>query len=385
MVTVWPLDIYAPQQGTEVAAALSTNMTPASPNAISTSIATFTLSPELSTALQLPPPPPTPLISGKVVEILFLVVVRIAQLVISAFGIFSNVINVVVYSKMGFTDTSSITLTALSLADLVSEMWLLLMATGYRPAAAGVDVPPLSVTLVHVLSPLSNAVLGYGSWVTAIISTERCLCIVFPMKIKTIFTVRRVFILLMVIFVLQMSSLLPHYVTMQLTYVTSPVTNRSGLVFSWTEYSLHVESITLFASFTLPSLICFSIVFLCTIFLVIKLNQSARWRQSTSNSASSSKQEGSMSSKETRVVRTVALICGIYICCFAPNVFTITAMALLPNFHQTDPYLGNLTAICFTIAYPCQSISSAVNIFVYFKMSTKYRETFNNIFCSRKE
>ena len=205
------------------------------------------------------------------------------------------------------------------------------------------------------------------------------------LQIKSIFTVRRVFIVLLIILIVQMSSLLPHYVTMQLTYVQSPITNRSGLVFSWTEYSLHVESITLFASFTLPSLICFSIVLLCTVFLVIKLNQSARWRQSTSNSSSAAKQEGSISSKETRVVRTVALICGIYICCFAPNVFTITAMALLPNFHQTDLYLGNLVAICFTIAYPCQSISSAANIFVYFKMSTRYRETFYQIFCPRKE
>ena len=190
----------------------------------------------------------------------------------------------------------------------------------------------------------------------------------------------------MIILIIQLSSLIPHYVTMQLKYVHSPVTNRSGLVFSWTEYSLHVESITLFASFTLPSLICFSIVVLCTIFLVIKLNQSARWRQSTSNAAASTaKQDKSMSSKENRVVRTVALICAIYICCFAPNVFTITAMAVLPNFHQTDPYLGNFVAICFTIAYPCQSISSAVNIFVYMKMSTKYRETFNNLFCCARK
>ncbi|GFR82997.1 chemosensory receptor A [Elysia marginata] len=358
------------------------NMTPFQ-DVVSTSITTMMIPTELTAAGNAAI---TPLISHKAVEIFFFAAVRVAQLIIASFGVFSNIVNVTVYSKMGFAETSSITLTALSLTDLVIEMWLLLMAIGYRPASAGVDVPPLTVTLVHVLSPVSNSVLGYGSWVTAVISIERCLCIVFPMKIKSIFTVRRVFGLVMVILTIQMSSVIPHYATMQLTYVTSPATNRSGLVFSWTEYSLHVESITLLASFTLPSIICFSIVLLCTIFLVIKLNQSAKWRQSTSNSApSSAKKDGGMSSKETRVVRTVALICAIYIVCFAPNVFTITAMAVVPDFHQTDPYLGNLAAVCFTAAYPFQSISSAVNIFVYYKMSTKYRETLNQLFCLNKE
>ena len=157
-------------------------VTPSSPAIISTSISTVTMfRPNLSSVI--PVSPPAPLISGRAVEILFIVVVRVAQLIIATFGVFSNVTNVIVYAKMGYTETSSITLTALSLADLVTELWLLLMAAGYRPAAAGIDVPPLTVTLVHVLSPVSNAVLGYGSWVTALISMERCLCIVFPMKV----------------------------------------------------------------------------------------------------------------------------------------------------------------------------------------------------------
>ncbi|GFO48573.1 peptide receptor gpcr [Plakobranchus ocellatus] len=329
-------------------------------------------------------PPIAPILSNEAVGILFVAAVQVAQLVIATFGFFSNIVNVIVYTRMGFVETSSITLVALSLADLVTEIWLVLMAAGYRPDYDGTDVPPLSVTLVHAVSPISSAVLGYGSWITALISTERCLCIVYPMKVKSIFTVRRISILLVIVLIVQLSTIIPHYATMQLTYIQSPVTNRTELAFTWTEYSIYVESITLFASFTLPSLICFSIVVVCTTFLVIKLNQSARWRQSTSNVAGS-KQDGTrpISSKETRVVHTVVLICAIYIFCFAPNVFTITAMAVYPNFHQRDPYLGNLVSVCFSVAYPCQSISSAINIFVYIRMSTKYRETFCQLFCQR--
>ncbi|GFN98578.1 growth hormone secretagogue receptor type 1 [Plakobranchus ocellatus] len=246
----------------------------------------------------------------------------------------------------------------------------------------GTGIPPLSLTLTHVASVFSNAAMGYGSWITAIISVERCLCIVYPMKIKSIFTVRRVLLLLMIILCLQLCGVFPTYATMQLGYAKSPDTNKTTLVLTWTEYSLHVESTTLFATFTVPSLVCFTIVVICTTFLVIKLNQTAKWRKTTANTGS--KQDGNISSKELRVARTVVFICTIYIFCFAPNIFTITVMAMLPNFHQTDPYLGNLTAVCFMIAYPLQSVSSAVNIFVYLRMSTKYRETFCRLFCAGK-
>ncbi|GFN83231.1 peptide receptor gpcr [Plakobranchus ocellatus] len=283
---------------------------------------------------------------------------------------------------MGFSETSSITLTALSLADLITELWLLLMAASLRADLYSVHVIPLPVTIMYVLSTANNAVLGYGSWITAIISVERCLCIVFPMKVKSIFTVRRIFILVIVVFILQFSSIIPTYSTMKLAYVQSPVTNQSSLAIIQSEYGFYIETITMFAAFTIPSVICFSIVVICTIFLVIKLNQSARWRQSTANATS--KEDGSVSSKENRVVRTVVMICAIYIFFFAPNVITLTTMAAYPDFNQADPYLGNLQNICLIIGYPCHAICSAVNIFVYLRMSTKYRETFFKLFCPCK-
>ncbi|GFO06659.1 chemosensory receptor a [Plakobranchus ocellatus] len=202
------------------------------------------------------------------------------------------------------------------------------------------------------------------------------------MQIKSIFTVRRISVLLLLVFIVQTSSIVPTYTTMKLTSVKSKITNISSLAIVQSEYGRYIETITMFAAFTIPSVICFSIVVICTIFLVVKLNQSARWRQSTSNAAS--KEDGSMSSKENRVVRTVVMICAIYIFCFAPNVITVTTMAAYPKFNQIDPYLGNLQAVCFIIAYPCHAICSAVNIIVYLRMSSRYRETFFKMFCPCK-
>ncbi|GFN83238.1 peptide receptor gpcr [Plakobranchus ocellatus] len=324
----------------------------------------------------------SPIISDEIRDISFMILIQIVQLIFATFGIFSNIVNVIVYIKMGFSETSSITLTALSLADLITELWLLLMATSLRAHQDSADVIPLPVIIIYLLSTANNAVLGYGSWITAIISVERCLCIVFPMKVKSIITVRRISILLIIVLLVQMSSIIPTYATLKLAYVQSPVTNRSSLAIIQSEYGFHIETITMFAAFTIPSVICFSIVVMCTIFLVIKLNQSAKWRQSTSNAMS--KEDGSMLTKEKRIVRTVVMICTVYIFCFAPNVFTFTTMAAYPKFNQADPYLGNLQSVCLQIGFSSHAICSAVNIFVYITMSTKYRETFFKLFCPCK-
>ncbi|GFN83237.1 chemosensory receptor a [Plakobranchus ocellatus] len=222
--------------------------------------------------------PISPIISDEVRDILFVIFVQVIQLIFASFGILSNMVNIIVYIKMGFSETSSITLTALSLADLITELWLLLMAASVRIGHSSFTVIPLSVTIMYMLSTANNAVLGYGSWITAIISVERCLCIVIPMKVKSIFTVRRISILLIIVFVLQFSCIIPTYSTMKLAYVQSPFTNQSSLAIILSEYGFYIETITMFAAFNILSVICFSIVVICTIFLVVKLNQSARWR-----------------------------------------------------------------------------------------------------------
>ncbi|GFN83225.1 chemosensory receptor a [Plakobranchus ocellatus] len=322
--------------------------------------------------------PPSPIISDEVKDILVFILTHVFQLILASFGILSNMVNIIVYIKMGFSETSSITLTALSLADLFTELWLLLMAAGMHEDLEG-EAYPVSVVLVVLLSTAAFAMMGYGSWITALISVERCLCIVFPMKVKSIFTVRRISILLIIGFILQMSSIIPTYATIRLAFVQSPFTNQTSLAVIQSEYGRYIETITMFSAFTIASVICFLIVVICTIFLVIKLNQSARWRQSTSNALS--KEDASVSTKENRVVRTVVMICVIYIFFFAPNVFTFTTMAAYPDFKLTDPYLGNLQTVCLHIGFMCHSICSAVNIFVYVTMSTKYRDTFFKLFC----
>ncbi|GFO24664.1 hypothetical protein PoB_005116900 [Plakobranchus ocellatus] len=94
-----------------------------------------------------PAMPISPIISDEVRHILCMNLVQMIQFIIATFGIFSNVINVTVYAKMGYLETSSITLTALAVVDRIASAWLLMVSVGYRSMYDGTGITPLSVTL----------------------------------------------------------------------------------------------------------------------------------------------------------------------------------------------------------------------------------------------
>ena len=190
------------------------------------------------------------------------------------------------------------------------------------------------------------------------------------------FTVRRIFITIVVLLGFEISSLIPHYVTMNLNWQLSSSTNKSRLTFSFTEYSARVSVTILLVFFSIPSLISFLTVVFCTCFLVMKLNQSLRWRKSTLGQP-----DKAVPVKEMKVVRSVIAICIIYIACFFPNVMAMPVSMVYPRFHVMDPYLGNVVFTIFYGGCVLQAISSSVNIFVYYSMSTKYKETVCRAIC----
>ena len=168
--------------------------------------------------------------------------------------------------------------------------------------------------------------------------------------------------------------MVPHYITMNLTWQPSTRSNRSRLTFSFTENSARVSVNILLVFFSIPSLISFLEIVVCTSFLAVKLSESLKWRKSTLGQS-----DRKVPLKEIKIVRSVVSICTIYIACFFPNVIAMPISMIYPQFHVMDPYLGNAVFAIFYLGCVMQAISSSANIFVYFNMSTKYKETMRHI------
>ena len=168
------------------------------------------------------------------------------------------------------------------------------------------------------------------------------------------------------------------YAVMNLEWRTDPVTNRTGLVFVFTEYWELMNSIPMFTYSVGPSFVSFIVVSIGIVFLIAKLKETTRWRKSSLTAAH--KQE--ISSKETRVIRSAVLVCLVYIVCFTPNVCIILATIIEHRLYMTYPYYGPFVTASLYLANVFQGISSTFNICSYLTTSIRFRQTCILIFCS---
>ncbi|KAK3788685.1 hypothetical protein RRG08_042336 [Elysia crispata] len=300
-----------------------------------------------------------PLVSFRIYTLFALVNDHLLTCSISFFGIFTNSANIAVFLKMGFAESTNISFFALSIIDLLISAYTLIGKLLYSPWLYSLHRNYQTIEGGHGISFVMFATTGVGAWVTAIISLERCFCIMFPLKVKTIITRRRIVLLILVMTVYQATFACLIYAQ------TGP------------PYHQHSEKriIYLLCSLTAPSFICFFVVLVATSFLVIKLKQTMKMRSQIAS------QSDKAMSKERKVVRPVIFICVIFIVCFFPNVAKLLGTIVYPKFTLTDPYLGWLSNIFYTFTFVFQSISSSTNIFVYYHMSSKFKETFRELFC----
>ncbi|GFO08060.1 peptide receptor gpcr [Plakobranchus ocellatus] len=282
---------------------------------------------------------------------------------IAAIDVFTNTINIIVYSKMGLQETTNINFFSLAIADWLSAMCLTLMTISDHikirlPSGAKAD------EITNLTSFILYAASGTGAFITTILSMERCLCIVIPLKVKKIFTRRRVIFLILVMAVYEIV-----FVGLLIARTGPPYSSISML-----------KALYLLCSYSAISLVCFAVISISTIFLVIGLRQSLTWRKTTSTAS------GQMASnKEAKATRCVIFICLLFIICFFPNLFTIIFATMYPTFNVWDPYFNRLAYIICVGSFLCQAISISANTLVYNTMSSKYRQIFRSLFCCFKD
>ncbi|GFO43428.1 chemosensory receptor b [Plakobranchus ocellatus] len=132
----------------------------------------------------------TGLLSDEMFLVISLVLLFILQ-IINTIGLICNSLSIAVFVKLGYSEPSNISLTALAISDLVSivlSLWtnlcfLLTFRDTILPFHAS------NVSFLTGSSPFAY-VIRTVAWITAFISFERCLCILVPLKVKRLITAR---------------------------------------------------------------------------------------------------------------------------------------------------------------------------------------------------
>ena len=181
--------------------------------------------------------------------------------------------------------------------------------------------------------------------------------------------------------VYQIASATPRNFAIALTKTISPRTNKTVIFFDRSKLNHALDIGSILASYSIPTFICFVIVVIGTVFLISKFKRSLHVRDSMTGST---KGLSKVSPKDLRLVRSVIFICTIYIIGAAPNVLLFVALMAYHPLHATNPRFGNITYLVLTIGILFKASSMSVNIFVYFRMSLKFRNVFKDSFLKLK-
>ncbi|KAI8784849.1 FMRFamide receptor [Biomphalaria glabrata] len=324
-----------------------------------------------------------PLISDEERQIYEIVTLVVISSAIGLFGLGANIINIIVFVRQGLNNSVNIGFMGLAISDLLSLVTIEWYCISFNPLFINSDINFFPPDVQHLSGGHPHGCFArITAWVTAYITFERCLCITFPLKVKQILTPRRTLIILIAIYFIVMLPMLPEYATAYIGLKYFPFLNKTlyGLVFTSERYKVDGLSFLLFAILMFVSFVA---VIVCTAVLVVKLNQKSQWRQkSTFDSA----QSEIMSRRDRSTMKTVILIASVLIINYSPTVVFFTGVFIVPEFNITGQH-RNLFLVSAAFCFIFDTLNSSVTIISYYTMSSKFRQTFHELFslCLRKK
>lgn len=295
---------------------------------------------------------------------------------VSLLGSVANVINLVIFRKNGLNTTINISFFALAISDLcglMMQQWYSICAT---PALDNSGIPMLFSDILYFTAGVPRAAFSrITCLITVYVTAERCLCIAFPLKVKQMITPKTAASTLVSIYLITWISAAPLYCTSAIGWKYIPERNRTLLGIIIANDTDAAES-AIYIIHALFGALAFFAVILFTSVLIRKLGQKSAWRKTANLSQDTS---GAASNRERKTVAMIVLIASVLIICYTPAVLLCAITFYEPEFNTGGSYY-NEYQILWSFAFLFEAINSSVNIFVYLKMSTKYRLTFQEIF-----
>lgn len=296
--------------------------------------------------------------------------------VVSIFGAVANVINLVTFYKQGLHTTINISFFALATSDLCSLLLQLWCGILLNPSLLDANIPIIFSDFQYVTGGIAREAFGTVTClITVYITAERCLCIAFPLHIKQMITPTRTCIIVIFIYSLTLLSVLPLYCTAYMDWTFYPEWNITLLGLLYTEDNEQVEASVYVINANI-GLIAFLLVVVFTLVLIRKLGQKRTWREMANVHGQKSK---SLSNRDRKTMRMIILIAGVLIICYTPAVLLGLTTFFEAEFSVRGKF-HNLYYTLWSFGLLFVSINSSVNIFLYLKMSSKYRQTFHELF-----
>ncbi|XP_059173505.1 uncharacterized protein LOC131954040 [Physella acuta] len=159
----------------------------------------------------------------------------------------------------------------------------------------------------------------------------------------------------------------PAFVGFRIGLTFDPSSNSSMLGLVAETSSGLLETISLLTNVFIQFLTYFLVMGFASGLIKVFLKNS-EWRKSTSTAS----QNSSLTSRDTRLVKVIALISAVFVVCSTPAVLGSVAMMLVREFSVTGRY-KNLFVASFSTFFLLESVNATVNFFIYLNTSSKFK------------
>ncbi|GFO45475.1 chemosensory receptor a [Plakobranchus ocellatus] len=309
-------------------------------------------------------------------------------------ALIGNSLNIAVFVKLGFSEPSNISLTALAVSDLTS----VLLSFG-TDVILMLDYEDFSLPFnaIKVTFLTSSGLLAFinrtVAWITAFISFERCLCILLPLKVKRLITPKTTLLAMLIIGTFTICPYFFAYWRHKFVWVFYPDINATILDVAYVDnkYNVLVQKIVFVICGVIQPVLAFVSVIVCTIFLVIHLRKVSNWRASVTSAkgqcvdnsgenavTSKSISQNRISPKEDRLVRMVVVIATTFVVSFTPTCVMLLFAALVAEFSLFGAY-KRIYLVLGLSTFLTQSLSGSVNILIYYNMASKFRSALRQL------
>ena len=290
-------------------------------------------------------------------------------------GFPANCINMAVFFRQGLSERINLCLFSLALVDLIC-LTEIFAPNAERIYTQFTDGEPLGPALRYMVN---NDVIGlhgflYGSmFLYAIISVERCVCILFPLRAKTCISTKAVAIVTVAGVLVIGFGRFAITAMYEVTCFHEIHTQRISWKLSVNDYYFRNKAmISALDGLIYGGLLtvgCPVIVMIATTITGVRLAQVVRWRSETSSS---------LSSKEIDVTKMLIALSIEFFVLSIPFVVLRIAPLFEPRMRDWGEFT-NALYMFLGFSELCSYVSSTVNFCVYYFTGTKYRKTLRDL------
>ena len=312
--------------------------------------------------------------------------------VIILFGFTSNILNIIVFLKSGANDNVGVLLISLAMSDLTFLTLIAPTACGFLMVALVRSYPwPFDYRVIaYLLYWRAFTAYDLSVYISVSLGVMRCACVAMPLKFKLVFTKSKTILWVVFLVALVITLRLPVLTIHIIGWETDPGTNKSvPILVSRNAYSMSRvndilnRGILIYLSYTT--------MVICVCVLSLKLYQAAQIRRSCTAGGSQSSGQTSdktvtktMSTKDLQVVKSVVLVCIIFVIAQLPLVLTSSIRLVDPEF-DSHKRLSRLFGIFSQINITFSYLNASINIIVYYNYNSKYRAIFKSLFFANVE